>query len=187
MIVDQPIGNVFKGMWRLTVKYPIQILRGSALGTLVGALPGAGRRHRGVDVVRGEQEILEGAGKVRHRPRRGHRRIRFRQQQRAGGRVDPGAGVRHSRRLDHRDRDRRAVHEEHEPGAGALRQQPAEHLRRVPAVHHRQPDHDSAGLRVHQGVEADPQGAAQRADAGDHAVLRRRRVRDQQHARSTWA
>jgi TctA family transporter len=42
MIVDQPIGNVFKGMWRLTVSYPMQILRGSALGTLVGALPGAG-------------------------------------------------------------------------------------------------------------------------------------------------
>jgi len=41
-IVDQPIGNVFKGMWRLTKKYPMQILRGSALGTLVGALPGAG-------------------------------------------------------------------------------------------------------------------------------------------------
>jgi TctA family transporter len=41
-IVDRPIGNVFKGMWRLTVKYPMQILRGSALGTLIGALPGAG-------------------------------------------------------------------------------------------------------------------------------------------------
>ncbi len=41
-IVDQPIHNVFKGMWALTVKYPMQILRGSALGTLVGALPGAG-------------------------------------------------------------------------------------------------------------------------------------------------
>jgi TctA family transporter len=41
-IVDQPIGNVFKGMWKLTKKYPMQILRGSALGTLVGALPGAG-------------------------------------------------------------------------------------------------------------------------------------------------
>jgi len=41
-IVDKPIGNVFKGMWHLTVKYPLQILRGSALGTLVGALPGAG-------------------------------------------------------------------------------------------------------------------------------------------------
>jgi len=38
----QPIGNVFRGMWELTKKYPMQILRGSALGTLVGALPGAG-------------------------------------------------------------------------------------------------------------------------------------------------
>jgi TctA family transporter len=41
-IIDRPIGNVMKGMWGLTVKYPLQILRGSALGTLVGALPGAG-------------------------------------------------------------------------------------------------------------------------------------------------
>jgi TctA family transporter len=41
-IVDKPLGNVFKGMWGLARKYPIQILRGSALGTLVGALPGAG-------------------------------------------------------------------------------------------------------------------------------------------------
>jgi len=41
-IVDKPLGNVFKGMWGLTKKYPVQILRGSALGTLVGALPGAG-------------------------------------------------------------------------------------------------------------------------------------------------
>jgi TctA family transporter len=41
-VVDQPIHNVFKGMWRLTKKYPTQILRGSVLGTLVGALPGAG-------------------------------------------------------------------------------------------------------------------------------------------------
>ena len=38
----QPIGNVFRGMWTLAKKYPKQILRGSALGTLVGALPGAG-------------------------------------------------------------------------------------------------------------------------------------------------
>ena len=41
-IVDKPIGNVFRGMWALAKKYPMQILRGSALGTLVGALPGAG-------------------------------------------------------------------------------------------------------------------------------------------------
>jgi putative tricarboxylic transport membrane protein len=42
LIVDQPIGNVFTGMWALAVKYPKQILRGSVLGTLIGALPGAG-------------------------------------------------------------------------------------------------------------------------------------------------
>src|SRR6266516_1331958 len=41
-IVDQPIGNVFKRMWHLTKKYPVQILRGNAVGTLIGALPGAG-------------------------------------------------------------------------------------------------------------------------------------------------
>jgi len=41
-IVDQPIHNVFKGMWGLLKKYPMQLLRGSTLGTLVGALPGAG-------------------------------------------------------------------------------------------------------------------------------------------------
>jgi TctA family transporter len=41
-IVDQPIHRVFRGMWGLLKRYPLQLLRGSALGTLVGALPGAG-------------------------------------------------------------------------------------------------------------------------------------------------
>ena len=41
-LAQTPIGNVFRGMWRLTKKYPLQILRGSALGTAIGALPGAG-------------------------------------------------------------------------------------------------------------------------------------------------
>jgi len=41
-IEDKPIGNVFKGMWGLAKKYPVQILRGNAVGTLIGALPGAG-------------------------------------------------------------------------------------------------------------------------------------------------
>jgi putative tricarboxylic transport membrane protein len=39
---DRPFGNVFSGMWGLVRKYPLQLLRGSALGTAVGALPGAG-------------------------------------------------------------------------------------------------------------------------------------------------
>ena len=42
LVVDAQVGNVFKGMWALAVKYPVQILRGSVLGTIVGALPGAG-------------------------------------------------------------------------------------------------------------------------------------------------
>ncbi len=41
-VAEQPIHNVFKGMWALARKYPKQVLRGSVLGTLVGALPGAG-------------------------------------------------------------------------------------------------------------------------------------------------
>jgi TctA family transporter len=36
------IGNVFKGMWGLFKRYPLQTLRGSILGTAIGALPGAG-------------------------------------------------------------------------------------------------------------------------------------------------
>ncbi|MBL8287774.1 MAG: tripartite tricarboxylate transporter permease [Rubrivivax sp.] len=42
MVVERPFGNVFAGMWALLKKYPVQLLRGSALGTAIGALPGAG-------------------------------------------------------------------------------------------------------------------------------------------------
>jgi TctA family transporter len=42
MAADRPLGNVFAGQWALLKKYPVQLFRGSALGTLVGALPGAG-------------------------------------------------------------------------------------------------------------------------------------------------
>jgi TctA family transporter len=41
MVVEK-VGNVLKGQWKLAKKYPVQILRGSTLGTAVGALPGAG-------------------------------------------------------------------------------------------------------------------------------------------------
>ena len=36
------ISGIFTGQFRLLKKYPLQVLRGSALGTLIGALPGAG-------------------------------------------------------------------------------------------------------------------------------------------------
>jgi putative tricarboxylic transport membrane protein len=41
-IKGKAIGNVFKGVWVLLKKYPLKALRGGALGTVVGALPGAG-------------------------------------------------------------------------------------------------------------------------------------------------
>lgn len=41
-VLVQRLGNVFTGMWALTRKYPMQILRGSVLGTAVGIMPGAG-------------------------------------------------------------------------------------------------------------------------------------------------
>lgn len=38
----QKIGHIFRGQWTLLRQYRIQTLRGSVLGTLVGALPGTG-------------------------------------------------------------------------------------------------------------------------------------------------
>ena len=42
IVVATKIGNIFGGMWGLIKTYPIQLLRGSALGTLIGIQPGAG-------------------------------------------------------------------------------------------------------------------------------------------------
>lgn len=41
-LVVEKVGNIMKGQWQLAKKYPVQVLRGSTLGTAVGALPGAG-------------------------------------------------------------------------------------------------------------------------------------------------
>lgn len=41
-LVVEKVGNVMRGQWELARRYPVQVLRGSTLGTAVGALPGAG-------------------------------------------------------------------------------------------------------------------------------------------------
>ena len=41
-LVVEEVSGVLKGQWALAKKYPKQIMRGSVLGTAVGALPGAG-------------------------------------------------------------------------------------------------------------------------------------------------
>jgi TctA family transporter len=41
-VAQEKIGNVFRGQWKLVKQYPLAIVRGSSVGTLIGALPGAG-------------------------------------------------------------------------------------------------------------------------------------------------
>jgi TctA family transporter len=41
-LATEKIGNVFKGMWGLLVKYKWPLVRGSALGTVIGIQPGSG-------------------------------------------------------------------------------------------------------------------------------------------------
>jgi putative tricarboxylic transport membrane protein len=41
-LAQEKVGNIFRGQWNLIKQYPAAILRGSAVGTAIGALPGAG-------------------------------------------------------------------------------------------------------------------------------------------------
>jgi putative tricarboxylic transport membrane protein len=41
-IATERVGNVFRGMWGLLKKYPWPLVRGSALGTVIGIQPGSG-------------------------------------------------------------------------------------------------------------------------------------------------
>ncbi len=41
-VLTQKIGNIFVGIWAVARKYWINFIRGSAIGVLIGALPGAG-------------------------------------------------------------------------------------------------------------------------------------------------
>jgi len=52
------IGNVFRGMWTLTKRYPVQTLRGSCSARDRRAAR-RGRRHRGVDVLCDVEALLQ--------------------------------------------------------------------------------------------------------------------------------
>jgi TctA family transporter len=41
-VVAQKVGNVFRGIWAVMKRYQLNFWRGSAIGTVIGALPGAG-------------------------------------------------------------------------------------------------------------------------------------------------
>jgi hypothetical protein len=42
ILQEQSIGNIFKGLAALLYRYKVNLLRGSVIGTAIGALPGAG-------------------------------------------------------------------------------------------------------------------------------------------------
>jgi putative tricarboxylic transport membrane protein len=42
IIATEKVGNIFSGMWGLLKKYPWPLVRGSALGTIIGIQPGSG-------------------------------------------------------------------------------------------------------------------------------------------------
>ena len=42
IIATEKVGNIFSGMWALLKKYPWPLVRGSALGTIIGIQPGSG-------------------------------------------------------------------------------------------------------------------------------------------------
>lgn len=42
VIATEKVGNIFSGMWSLLKKYPWPLIRGSALGTVIGIQPGSG-------------------------------------------------------------------------------------------------------------------------------------------------
>ena len=180
-IVDQPIGNVFKGMWALTKRYPMQILRGNVLGTLVGALPGAGAdiaawMSYAISKKFSKEPEKFGTGHVEGIVESGSAN----NSALAGAWIPalvfgiPGdsitaivIGVLYMKNMN--------------PGPTLFTQNPqniyAVYLLFIVA----NISDDSARLAVHQGRETNPSRTPQRADAADPAVLHRRHIRDQQY------
>ena len=103
---------------------------------------GRRRRHGGLGLLRDVEALLEGAGEVRHRPRRRTGRSRRQQQCQHRVRLGAVAAVRHSGRHHRGDRDRRALHEGAQSRPDAVHRKSVEHVRDLPDVHHRQHHHD---------------------------------------------
>ena len=102
--------NIFSGVAQTLWRYKGNMVRSGIIGVIVGILPGAGA-DIAAWIAYAVAPALEGAGEVRQRPHRADRGRRHGQQRLPGGRLGAGAGLRHPRRLDHRHRHRRPVHE----------------------------------------------------------------------------
>ena len=105
-----PTGDDFRRSWRA-------VLRGTALGSILGVLPGGGATLSSFAAYALEKKVVERARAVR--PRRGGGRggAGIGQQCRRADLVHPDADARHSRQRGDGADDRRADHSRHPAGA----------------------------------------------------------------------
>ena len=134
----------------MPAKYWVNFIARRGLGVAVGALPGAGADiaawiSYAVSKRFSKEPEKFGTGHVEGMVDAGAANNAA-----LARRVGAGAGVRHSRRFDHRDRDRRALHERHEPRPDRVPAKAAVDLRGVHRVLRRQHAADSAGLAAIQ-------------------------------------
>ena len=156
------------------------VLRGTALGSVLGVLPGGGAT---LSVVRrlcaGEKE-LEAPGAIRPRRGRGRGGTRIRQQCRRADLVHSDADARDSGQCGHGADDRRAHHPRH-PARTADHDGATRHVlghdRQHVARQRDAGDHQSAADR-HVGAAS--QGAVSLPLSRDPAVLRHRRLHREQ-------
>ena len=165
-IPKRKFGSILAGQWLLTKLYKLADDAREHRRHHHRRAARRGRRHGGVGLLRDVEALLQGAGKVRHRPRRRPGRSRRQQQRQHRVRLGALAAVRHSGRHHRGDRDRRALHEGPQSRPDAVHRKSVEHVRDLPDVPHRQHHHDPVGHHH------DPHGGARAARAARRASCR---------------
>ena len=177
-VLTQKIGNIFVGVWKVWKRYWLNFIRGSAIGVLIGALPGAG-----ADIAAWiSYAVSKRFSKEPEKFGTGHIEgivdATSANNSALGGAWIPALvfgipgdsitaiviGVLYMKGMN--------------PGPTVFLQNPAIHLCGVPDLHSRQPVDASARLGSDQVEQANPARAAQRPHTGHPAVLHRRLLRD---------
>ena len=119
-ILIEPVKGVFGEALTLLRRRKWHALRSSTIGSVVGMLPGAGADIGAWVSLAASKRLSKKTRGVRHRIGGRNRRRHGGQQFGPGRGLDSDTRARHSRRLRHRHRDRRAVDEERQAGPGDL-------------------------------------------------------------------
>ena len=119
-VPQQSMGSVLTGLGPDIVQIPVQHRTRQLHWRRGGDIAGCWSRYSSLDLLCHFQEAIKGTGEIRHRTPGRTGGCGIGQQCEPCGGVGPGDRVRHSRRLHHRHRDRRALHERHEPGTDGV-------------------------------------------------------------------